>query len=163
MSDIVQSKVPHQDGALPRGVLIGAGLLIGFAILITLLGRVSNVGVVHMPDVKPYRVLQLRFDDRNDGAVLVRDASDGAVLYTVQPGVGGFIRASMRGMARERMRDDIGEQPPFILTRWTDGTVSLQDKTTGRTIDLDAFGPTNAEAFARLFNDRDTVSKEMAK
>ena len=69
----------------------------------------------------------------------------------------------MRGMARERHREDIGAQTPFTLTRWTDGTVSLQDRATGRTINLDAFGPTNAEAFARLFNDRETASKEMAK
>ena len=163
MSDILQTKVPHHGGSLPRGVLIAAGALITFAISITLFGRISDIGAVHMPDVKPYKVLELRFEDRDDGAVVVHDAGDGANLYTVQPGVGGFIRATMRGMARERRREDIGEQPPFTLTRWTDGTVSLQDKSTGRTINLDAFGPTNAEAFARLFSDRETVSKEVAK
>jgi len=84
-------------------------------------------------------------------------------LYIVEPGIGGFIRATMRGMARERHREGIGEETPFTLTRWTDGTVSLQDSTTGRTINLDAFGPTNAEAFARLFNDRAAASKEVVK
>jgi putative photosynthetic complex assembly protein len=163
MSDTVQTKVPHHGGSLPRGVIIAAGVLISFAISITLFSRLSDIGAVHMPDVKPYKVLELRFDDREDGAVVVRDATDGATLYTVEPGAGGFIRASMRGMARERRREDIGEQTPFTLTRWTDGTISLQDKTTGRVINLDAFGPTNAEAFARLFADRETVSKEMAK
>ena len=163
MSDVVQTQVPRQGGQMPRGVVIGAGALIVFAIGVTLFGRVENVGAVHMPDVKPYQVLQLRFEDRADGAVTIRDAADGAELYTVDPGVGGFIRGTMRGMARERHREDIGAEPPFTLTRWTDGTVSLQDQATGRNIDLDAFGPTNAEAFARLFNDRDTVEKETAK
>ena len=148
---------------MPRGVLIGAGVLIAFAISVTLFGRVENIGAVHMPDVKPYQVLELRFQDRDDGAVTISDATDGARLYTVEPGIGGFIRGTMRGMARERHREDIGEAPPFTLTRWTDGTLSLQDKATGRVINLDAFGPTNAGAFARLFNDRKTASMEMAK
>jgi putative photosynthetic complex assembly protein len=163
MSDIVQRQNAGQGGHIPRGVLIGAGALVAFAFSLTLFGHVENVGAVHMPVVKAYEVLQLRFEDRDDGAVVVRDAANGAQLYTVEPGVGGFVRATMRGMARERKRDDIGQQPPFTLTRWTDGTVSLQDEATGRNIDLDAFGPTNAGAFARLFNDRDTVEKGMAK
>ena len=163
MSDASHAQVPHHGGSLPRGVIVAAGLLIAFAISLTLFGHVSDIGAQHMPDVKAYKVLELRFEDRDDGAVVVRDADDGAQLYVVEPGVGGFIRATMRGMARERHREDIGAQTPFTLTRWTDGTVSLQDRATGRTINLDAVGPTNAEAFARLFNDRETASKEMAK
>jgi len=163
MSNAVHIESPREGGRMPRGVLIGAGVLVAFAIGVTVFSRAENIGAVHMPDVKPYQVLELRFDDRADGAVTIHDAADGAELYTVEPGVGGFIRGTMRGMARERHRQDIGEAPPFTLTRWTDGTVSLQDKATGRTINLDAFGPTNAGAFARLFNDRKTASMEMAK
>ena len=37
-----------------------------------------------------------------------------------------------------------------MLTRWADGRLSLEDRTTGRVIALDAFGPTNGEAFAQL-------------
>jgi putative photosynthetic complex assembly protein len=163
MSDIVQRQNAGQGGHIPRGVLIGAAALVAFALSLTLFGRVEDIGAVHMPVVKAYDVLQLRFEDRDDGAVVVRDAANGAQLYAVEPGIGGFIRATMRGMARERKREDIGEAPPFTLTRWTDGTVSLQDGSTGRVIDLDAFGPTNAGAFARLFNDRDRIEKEGKK
>ena len=163
MSDAMHAQSQQRGGGLPRGVLIGAVALVVFAISLALFGHVADVGAVHMPAVKSYQVLQLRFEDRDDGAVVVRDASDGAQLYIVEPGIGGFIRATMRGMARERHREGIGEETPFTLTRWTDGTVSLQDSTTGRTINLDAFGPTNAEAFARLFNDRAAASKEVVK
>jgi putative photosynthetic complex assembly protein len=37
-----------------------------------------------------------------------------------------------------------------MLTRWADGRISLEDPETGRVIELDAFGPTNGEAFAQL-------------
>jgi len=112
MSDASHAQVPHHGGSLPRGVIVAAGLLIAFAISLTLFGHVSDIGAQHMPDVKAYKVLELRFEDRDDGAVVVRDADDGAQLYVVEPGVGGFIRATMRGMARERHREDRGAAVP---------------------------------------------------
>ena len=145
------------SGGLPRGILIGAAVLIAFAITTTLFGRVSDIGTLHMPAATAVQTLSLQFEDRDDGSVAVHDAADGAVIYIVNPGAGGFIRATMRGMARERRRMSIGEEPPFLLTRWSDGTISLADKTTERVINLDAFGPTNSAAFARLFASRETV------
>ena len=38
----------------------------------------------------------------------------------------------------------------YDYTRWADGRLSLQDEATGRSIDLGAFGPTNAAVFAHL-------------
>ena len=56
----------------------------------------------------------------------------------------------MRGLVRDRKRQDLGAEAPFRLTRWADGRLSLQDEATGRSIDLGAFGPTNAAVFAHL-------------
>jgi len=151
------SEVARPNSGLPRGILIGAAVLIAFAIATTLFGRVSDIGTLHMPAATAVQTLSLQFEDRDDGSVAVHDTADGAVIYVVNPGVGGFIRATMRGMARERRRSNIGEQPPFLLTRWSDGTISLVDKTTERSIDLDAFGATNAGAFAQLFTSREAV------
>jgi putative photosynthetic complex assembly protein len=41
-------------------------------------------------------------------------------------------------------------EPPFNLTLWKNGTLSLTDKTTGRAIELGSFGPDNRAAFAAL-------------
>ena len=68
-----------------------------------------------------------------------------------------IIRATMRGLARERIRSGIGSETPFKLTRWSDGTLSLLDETSGRRIDLDAFGPTNAGAFAQFFSPQEPL------
>jgi putative photosynthetic complex assembly protein len=54
----------------------------------------------------------------------------------------------MRGMARERHMHGIGMAPPFTLTLWKNGTLSLEDKTTGRAVELGSFGPDNRAAFA---------------
>ncbi|HEY8125524.1 MAG TPA: photosynthetic complex assembly protein PuhC [Methylocystis sp.] len=141
------------DG-VPRPILRGAGLLIVFALLATGLARFTGVGAVHMPAQNSVESLALLFEDRNDGSIIVRDASDGALFYTVQPGAYGFIRSTMRGLARERRRSGLDASTPFALTRWSDGTVSLEDSATGRRVNLDAFGPDNARAFAQLFTER---------
>jgi putative photosynthetic complex assembly protein len=60
----------------------------------------------------------------------------------------------VRGLAQEREREGIGRETPFVLTHWSDGTLSLADSAIGRRVNLDAFGPTNAQAFAQLFSAR---------
>ena len=88
-------------------------------------------------------------------ATAIKGPGDGVVLVPYQlavlaPGTNGFARGVLRGLARERRRSDIGMEPPFRLARWSDGRLTLEDPTTGRRIELGAFGPTNAEVFAAL-------------
>ena len=92
----------------------------------------------------------LRFEDRADGAVLVYDATDNRLTYTIEPGTNGFVRGVLRGLVRERRADHIGPTPPFTLTRWADGRLSLDDPSTGRHVDLEVFGTTNAGDFATI-------------
>jgi putative photosynthetic complex assembly protein len=143
----------EQHGGIPRGVLFGAFALVCFSIIATAAARVSDVGTVHMPQRRAVETLALAFVDRDDGGIDVLDVNRGARISSVEPGTNGFIRATLRGLVRERKRSGIGPKTPFLLTRWTDGAITLEDRETSRKIDLDAFGPTNAGAFARLFNE----------
>ena len=150
---MIQSNIKAEPshGSVPRVLLLGAATLVGFAFLASGAARLTDVGTVHMPAAQPVETLMLKFVDQTDGGVGVVDAKDGKTIYTVQPGTNGFIRATLRGLARERRRAGIGEEPPFQLTHWDDGTLSLEDASVDRKIGLDAFGPTNAQAFAQLF------------
>jgi len=95
-------------------------------------------------------VQQLRFEDRDDGGIAVRDARSGALLATVAPGTNGFLRSTMRGLVRERKRQGLGPELPFELIARVDGRLTLIDPGTHRRIDLESFGPTNSAVFARL-------------
>jgi putative photosynthetic complex assembly protein len=150
MSQIIVDKHP-QTGGVPRGILVGAALLVAFTLTAAGASRYSRIGVQQMPAAKPVATLSLRFEDRDDGGVAVRNAADDRQIYLVEPGTNGFIRASLRGLVRERKRSGIDDHVPFSLTRWSDGELSLDDSSTGRGIRLDAFGETNAQAFAHLF------------
>ncbi|MBL8672024.1 MAG: hypothetical protein JNK11_15295 [Alphaproteobacteria bacterium] len=138
------------DRPFPRGALIGAAALIGFALTAAAVGRAAGVGTTSLPDAPEQSARDLRFADRDDGAVAVYEATSGSLVAVIEPGTNGFARGVLRGLARERKRQDIEAAPPFRLTRWADGRLSIEDPQTGRRIDLGAFGPTNIETFARL-------------
>ncbi len=93
----------------------------------------------------------LRFEDRADGAVLVYDGLS-ATPFEVVTGENGFLRGTLRGMARIRHSEGIDGSRPFQLSAWRDGRLTLDDPATGRHVELEAFGPTNAGAFAHFLH-----------
>lgn len=107
--------------------------------------------------VVPVAVAQreLHFTDRADGGVAITEAQTGRAIGTLEPGEGGFVRGTVRGLVRERRREDIGTVIPFRLTAWQSGQLTLEDQATGRRLDLTGFGQTNAAAFARLLTNRE--------
>ncbi len=145
------------DRPVPRGLLLGAAALVAFALVATAAVRVTGAGAARVPDVSavsPTASVDLRFEDRPDGGVAVYDARGGEVVDVLPPGTNGFVRGVMRALARERRSHEVGAGPAVRLARWPDGRLSLEDPTTGRRIELVAFGPTNRDSFARLLNAR---------
>jgi putative photosynthetic complex assembly protein len=142
----------HHNQQFPRAVLLGAAALIGVSLLMVMTSRVNGIGTTRMPEARAVTVLDIRVEDRSDGAVAVYAADDDHLIMAFAPGTSGFVRGVMRGMARERRRDGIGHQPPFRLTRWSDGRLSLRDPSTGVVVNLEVFGPTNSAAFAQLID-----------
>lgn len=148
---------PIDDPSPPRSLLLGIGVLLSATLLLVALARSNGVGLMMTRDIEPaaqaatvQREVALRFADREDGAVVVTRAADGAVVAVLESGSGGFVRGVMRGLARERRMHGIEAKPPFLLTQWSDGRLTLRDTATDRLIDLGAFGQTNLGAFAQL-------------
>ena len=167
------SSARSQADTLPRGTLIIAGGLVAFALGAPSIVRIAGVPPAASPAASTDRSRSgsaaspaalraeghvpavasrdLRFFDRADGAVVIEDADRGGAASVIEPGQQtGFIRGVMRGLARERKMRGIGERPPFNLTLWRDGELSLTDSATGRSIELTAFGAANRAAFAAL-------------
>jgi putative photosynthetic complex assembly protein len=141
---------PFHNKPFPRGVLAAVGTLIGVSLLAVSFGRWADVGTTRVPEAALIETRDLHFADRADGAVVAFESDVDAPVAVLAPGTNGFARGVLRGLARERRRSDIGMDPPFRLARWSDGRLTLEDPTTGRRIELGAFGPTNAEVFAEL-------------
>ncbi|WP_421854990.1 photosynthetic complex assembly protein PuhC [Novosphingobium sp.] len=153
------SLVHDHEQTMPKGALTAALMLVVTALALTALVKVGVLSREAVPaiarseaHVAPALVRQLSFTDRGDGAVVVRDVNTGETVRILVDGVpgNGFVRGVMRGMARERHIRGVGMAPPFTLTLWKNGTLSLEDKATGRNIELGSFGPDNRAAFAAL-------------
>jgi len=149
------STAHHQDRPFPGGMLVAAASMVGLTLLLTAGPKIglltaapsaqvqrdtANVAVAQSRD--------LRFEDRSDGSLAIIDAVSGAESNL--QGEHGFIRGVLRGLARERRARGIDAVPPFRLTLWANGRLSLTDMATARTIELDSFGPDNRKAFATL-------------
>lgn len=143
---------PAARGATPYRIvspllLASAGSMVAAALLATFIGAAVGTGPAQ-PDGAADAERLLRFADREDGAVIVADAA-GQVLDVVT-GQQGFLRGTLSGLTRIRRTEGIGQDPPFRLAALAGGRLVLTDTATGKTVELGAFGPTNAAVFARM-------------
>ncbi len=125
---------------------------VGGALLAACAGRVMTAAT----PVQTARVVDsrdVRFEDRADGAVLVFDGASTAP-FDVVTGENGFLRGTLRGLARTRKSEGIDATMPFHLAAWNDNRLTLDDPATGRHVELEAFGPTNEAVFAKLLPGR---------
>jgi putative photosynthetic complex assembly protein len=134
----------------PRFPLVGAGILVTGTILAALAVRTTGIGAFHAPVAAPVLTRDVTFLDEPDGSIAVHAAPGGGLVYSVPPASNGFIRGTLRGLARERHRAGDDAATPFRLTSWSDGRLTLDDLATARRIELESFGPTNAGAFAAI-------------
>jgi putative photosynthetic complex assembly protein len=135
----------------PRWVLMCAGGVMAFSLIGVGLVRLTGNG----PDQRPAAAIQerqLRFEDRPDGSIAITDARTGETVRSVQ-GEQGFVRGALRALTRERKARGLGPEEPFELRVRADGGLTLFDPSTSQRVDLEAFGPTNADNFARLLKD----------
>jgi putative photosynthetic complex assembly protein len=138
------------ENRIPRAALIGAGSLVVGSLLLVGFARLTGYRPAQPEASRIVSSSDLRFEDRPDGAVLIYSFPQDRLVDTLPPGTNGFVRGVLRGLVRERRADRVGAAPAFRLTRWADGRLSLDDPSTGRHVDLEVFGPTNAGAFADI-------------
>ena len=139
----------HEHGSvLPRGGLVAVAALLLFTLLVTGLASVTGWRADTPRTAAPELTRELRFREDDGGALAV--VNSGAVVARLPANEEGFVRGVLRSLWRQRTLDGVELGAPFHLTRWNDGALSLEDAATGIRIELNAFGPTNVEAFEAL-------------
>ena len=130
----------------PKLPMTVAMVMVGGAVLAATVG--SGLGErTHLAPTAIVAQRTLQFLDRADGAVVVR--SNGAEFAVLQ-GEQGFLRGTLRSLARYRRMDGLSSAAPFHIAAYADGRITIDDPSTKQHIELEAFGPTNAAVFARL-------------
>ena len=133
----------------PRGPLIGLFALVGVSLAGAVAGRMTNAGAMAPPTGSVVAERDLRFADGADGSVIITDARDDSPVE-VLTGQNGFIRGTLRGLARTRRSEGIGRSDSFHLASWSDGRLTLDDPSTGRHLELEAFGSLNTAVFGKM-------------
>lgn len=136
----------------PRAPLIAAATLIAVSIIGVAIARYTGFDPRVAPPAPTLDVRSLAFIAQPDGTMTVLDTNTQQEITTLPPGDEGFVRATLRSLARERNRQNIPANTPYRLVSHTDGHLTLEDPATNRSFDLGSFGPTNLAAFSRLLN-----------
>lgn len=142
------------DPLIPRGAVIGAGALIAATMALVGMAQLAKLASPPAPKAAPAaediaEVRALRFDEKNGEAVSAFDAATGEKIVDLAQ-TDGFVRVVLSSLAFDRNRMGKRDQPTFNLTQWTDGRISIEDTTTGISINLGAFGEGNKSVFRKF-------------
>jgi putative photosynthetic complex assembly protein len=135
---------------VPRGAILGAAALIGFSLVAASVGRLTGVGAVRTDYANTVQTTSFRFEDRTDGGISVIAPETEVIIGVVPAGTDGFVRTVLRSLAFDRQRHGVGAGPAFVIAKWSDGHSTIDDPSTGRRVDLAAFGVANMQTFERL-------------
>jgi putative photosynthetic complex assembly protein len=152
MSDSARTHQGLADALLQRAPLLAAvGLSLVTLLVVVPLPLLGLAPATNQAEA-PMQTRDLRFEDRADGAVLVRDAVTEVPLAVFDVGQGGFVRGTLRALARWRRQEEMAQTIPFRLSAYPDGRLTLADPATGNHVELTAFGPTQRDTFARFLS-----------
>jgi putative photosynthetic complex assembly protein len=135
----------HRDVPIVvRWILVGLGLL-----LVSVYWVRQNHTQTAEPESKPLWSKAFKFEDGSQGEIVVIDPKTKEVVATFE-GEQGFLRGTLRALVRERKKRWIGPDEAFELSDFGNGAMVLSDPTTGESIYLSSFGPSNAMVFKKL-------------
>ena len=147
------------DIRFPRALLFAAGLLIAATFTSVVVARMSpSPALTDLVKTEVAESRSLRFEDASDGSVHVYDAQTEETVAIAAPGTNGFLRGMMRGMMRTRKQNEASLKAPMLLERLANGMVLLIDEETKVTLDLDAYGHTNADVFKAFLKSQSHVA-----
>ena len=139
----------------PRALLLIVVAMLVATTLLAIIARRTDIGATRISPPQGGYHVDLRFEDRERGAIQVTDVSGRLSPRRLEANEAGFVRVALRSMARERTAKGLGAETPFRVGRAGDGRLWIADPATGRLLYLDAYGSENARAFARLIEPDD--------
>jgi len=132
-------------------------------IFVGLVGVVVAIGSLRLAGYQPPPSLPnepalasrvLAVEDAAEGTVIVRDAKTGENIVTFKHGEGSFFRATLRTLVNDRRHKGLAIDGNFRLEAHSGHQLFLIDEISGKTLSMNAFGPSNTEVFAALMPDQ---------
>ena len=145
---------------LPRPIIFSGLALMVSTVLLAAVAHATGVGITVTPEPVAVVSRDLLFHEADDGLLTVRDAGTGGEVGHLDAGEGGFVRATMRALVRNRGVHSVPGDGAWRVARDAVGDVWLQDLETKQNVDLGAFGLNQVRAFAAYLPDAATPPAE---
>lgn len=129
----------------------------GLACVFVLIGSMRIAGYKPPSSLPIEPALQIRVlavEDAPEGKVMVRDAKTGELIVTYNRGEGSFFRATLRTLVNDRRHKGLASGGNFRLEAHAGNQLFLIDETSGKTLSMNAFGPSNTAVFAALISNK---------
>lgn len=137
----------------PLSMLLSAASMVAVAIVAATTAQLTGLGATHIDASPPTKVRDLLFTELSGGAIGVADPVTKQQIEVIPAGKDGFIGVVVHGFARERFIAGRRADAPLRLVLATSGRARIEDPETGKIVSVGAFGPDNARAFNRFFDD----------
>ncbi len=132
-------------------------IFVGLACVFVLIGSMRLAGFRPPSSLPVEPALQTRVlavEDAAEGKVIVRDAKTGEMIVTYNRGEGSFFRATLRTLVNDRKHKGLDSGGNFRLEAHTGNQLFLIDEASGKTLSMNAFGPSNTAVFAALISNK---------
>lgn len=135
-----------------------APLILAFGLAITAIAVSAGV---RFAGVSPHQKLEgaeiqqsrlIRFEPMSDGRIIILDATSGEVITTAPLELAGFLKGVLRGLGRIRRTQEIDIADPYRLEKMTNGQLLLVDTASGISLDMNAYGRSNASVFGAFLS-----------
>ena len=150
LRSLAANPYPDPNHPLPKPIIVGGGLLMVTAVVLCAAAHATGVGVTRVEAPVPVESRDLVFAEGAGGVLRVTEADGGRAVATYPDGEGGFIRATVKALTRNRTLYGAPAVGAFRVSATGDGGVWLQDVATHQSIDLRAFGPNQVQAFGQF-------------
>jgi putative photosynthetic complex assembly protein len=135
---------------IPKGLLRGMIALVFTAVALVSYASITKRPLEGVPEASTMvRERFLILEGKSAQAVTVK-TPDGQLLIDLPHG--GFVTVIQSGVATERRRQGVTDNPPVRLVQYANNRLVLEDPSTGWSAELYAFGSDNKAAFERLFD-----------
>ncbi|MEL6196749.1 MAG: photosynthetic complex assembly protein PuhC [Pseudomonadota bacterium] len=147
----MQDRVPYLKEMIPGWAGIAGGLVMVLTLILTTVATLSRDpaprAATHDTPIHASRTVTF---EPVDSGLIVRDVDTGEEVAALIDADGGFIHNVVRVLNKERRRYGVGPDEPYAITGYINGRVSITDLSTGRVIDINAFGSNQVDSFRNL-------------
>ncbi len=142
-----------KDDLIPKGLLMLLGSMVLSCLFLVFFSVLTDRPMVGVPITSEIqRDLSFTIVKMDDGSVSIFDKANNQLLNSYD-GQSGFISVILIGLEynRNKIGANLSSSYPVTLYKYKTGRISIEDVSTGWSMNVTSFGSKNANIFVKMF------------